>query len=211
LKWIHVISAIGLIGAAGYYTSAQSRRELDHLALLEAHLKRTDQSLDEMQATMRETIAKSALANASLFGLRATATGALQPEATQPVASGDNSVPDAGSASADPRATVTRQFDTDTRVTPWSRSAQPMVWEELGKARILSRDVQSVECRGTLCKVQISANDRTAALSTMGQVRSLLWPGPMVAFVRDEGGQPGLTLYLGQDDSVPPSDMRQPG
>jgi hypothetical protein len=104
------------------------------------------------------------------------------------------------------QATVERAFATDVADSSWAVGAARDLREHLGAtAAQLSSSLRNVDCRSSLCRVEVVTRDQGSAKKLMDKAFGVgappVWNGPMMAEYppANPDGTASVVLYLGRD------------
>ena len=201
MKWNHVLFGIALTGALGYGYSYEKEGERAALKRLEDRVRAAEAKAAE-PAGNAEANVLSAVLDANSRNLLPS-TPALQ---QAPVETTANEASPAAEpiTQDDVSKALAEHFEQTVATDPWTRSARSQVIDTLGKTKIEVRNVKDVQCRGSMCRVEIGETDRSNAIGAMGELRNMSWSGPMAAFVKGDGTNTSVTVYLGEDGTAFP-------
>jgi hypothetical protein len=110
-------------------------------------------------------------------------------------------VPEKGAAEgvAEQRALLQSQFAAQQIDASWASSAREQLAADLDKYASANVRVRAVECRSTLCRVELATASHDAGVGFMEQwVRNRTWTGPGFAA---NAGDTSLIVFLGRPGS----------
>lgn len=100
------------------------------------------------------------------------------------------------------RARLEDRFAAETPDASWATTAQQELHADLGRFATRDASVRDVQCRASMCRIELALATRDAASGFMESwLRKRTWQGPGVADndVVGADGQPRMVMFLGKD------------
>jgi hypothetical protein len=99
------------------------------------------------------------------------------------------------------RARLEDRFAAETADAGWATTAQQELHADLGRFATRDASVREVQCRASMCRIELALATRDAASGFMESwLRQRTWAGPGVADndVVGADGQPRLVMFVGK-------------
>ncbi len=100
------------------------------------------------------------------------------------------------------RARLEDRFAAETPDASWATTAQQELHADLGRFATRDASVQDVQCRASMCRIELALATRDAASGFMESwLRKRTWSGPGVADndVIGADGQPRMVMFVGKE------------
>ena len=195
-----IIIGVVLVGSVALQR-LDAREHQEALALLRGELDRVSSSVEQLQRTSSTQGSQPAAMDAPMP--RATSPPALPspPAVVAPSDEPDESPPPARPAAAPfdsnaARAHVERTFEQESSDSGWASDAQREVRENLSTLLPSTASVRGLDCRATLCRLEVDFPLETDFREAMGRPGAMvrLWKGPSLALIERDSARGSVTV-----------------